>query len=158
MTQVVLTPRRSNGRRYIPAKAELMSIYNRPLTKEEISTIYNEGRPLTETDTEKKELHHCTQLTVRSPIDLGQTDLVCNDCVITDCLTDEPIWSPFYGFSCTVCGKVTLVRETDDFLECRAFCKYGRPIIVYLTTCESCRDYVEGVTMGAFRPFRERKS
>lgn len=158
MAQVVLTPRRSNGRRYIPMKVEASQSFSRPLTEEEILAIYNEGQPVTEIETENKEPHPCARLTAQSPIELGQTELICKDCVIADCLTDDPIWSPFYGFSCTVCGKVTLVRETDDFLECRAFCKYGRPIIVYLTTCESCRDYVEGMTMGAFRPFRERKS
>jgi hypothetical protein len=139
----------------------------RALSAEEVLAIYNNGNPLNHGETweytGEPEQHPLTKRSFRDAIKIGHTELECIACNVIECLSEADVSiATFHGQVCTYCGEHSLrivEKQTElDFLMSYGFCKYGRSIGVYLTVCESCRDYVKGMTMGAFRPFRERKS
>lgn len=162
MSNQILKPRRSGTSRLIRANVTNATTFDRALTDTEMAELYNNGCPITDDESKSKEYHHCTKFSFKTRLQLGQTDLVCDQCDVLECVGDTYSGDgievpPFYGYECTVCHHRFLGPYDQDFLSCTGFCKFGRQITVHLTTCPTCRDYTERMTLGAFRPFREEK-
>lgn len=103
----------------------------------------------------------CVKFSMKSPVEVGQTELVCNECDVARCLGEvnenDVECRPFSGVLCASCRNPIpvdyAVNVGKNRLLAEGRCHYGRNIQLELYVCDACCDYIEATTMGFWRPF-----